>query len=101
MTGIDFEALGRSFYDWASKQGIIMTAGGGAQRPQEAQAVPPQFLTIPELAQRWRIARPTVYARLQKLGIKVIDLSPGSARGRKVVPRSAILEVERRQLKRI
>jgi hypothetical protein len=96
---IDFELLGRAFFDWAMAQGVFAEVGDTA-KVREAFKTQPQFFTIPELAERWRIARPTVYGRLQKLGIKVLDLSPGTARGRKVVPRSAVLEAESRQLKR-
>lgn len=96
---IDFEKLGRAFFDWAVAQGVF-AVGPGMTTARHETSTPPQFFTIPELAERWRIARPTVYTRLQKLGIKVLDLSPGTARGRKVVPRSAVLEAESRQLKR-
>jgi hypothetical protein len=98
MADIDFEALGRSFFAWAQKEGLFSGIGSAHTRREESKT-PAQFFTVQELAERWRIARPTVYARLQRLGIKVLDLSPGTARGRKVVPRSAILEVESRQLK--
>ena len=59
------------------------------------------FLTIPELAARWRIARPTVYNRLRDAGVKVLDFAPKGGRGRKIVPLGAILEIERQQLKRL
>jgi len=59
------------------------------------------FLTIPEIAERWRIARPTVYNRLLDAGVRVLDFADKGARGRKIVPFGAILEIERQQLKRL
>jgi hypothetical protein len=98
---IDFEQLGRSFFDWAMKAGIA-TGSGFARQNNYEQGAPPQFLTIPEIADRWRCSRGTVYNRLVRLRIKILDFAaPGATRGKKVVPRSAILEVESRQFKRI
>ena len=67
----------------------------------EAPPVRRDFLTIPELAVRWRIARPTVYNRLKDAGVRVLDFASKGARGRKIVPLGAILEIERQQLKRL
>ena len=69
--------------------------------PVEKAHVRKDFLTIPELATRWRIARPTVYNRLRSAGLRVLDFAPKGGRGRKVVPLGAILEIERKQLKRV
>src|ERR1039457_946258 len=65
-------------------------------RPTRSEMAPvcKDFLTIPELAQRWRIARPTVYNRLKAAGIKVLDFAPRGGRGRKVVPMGEILKIE-------
>jgi hypothetical protein len=60
-----------------------------------------EFMTITELAERWRIARPTVYDRLRALGLKVLDFSPRTGRGRKLIPFGAVLEIENRQLRRL
>ena len=96
---INFERLGRAFFDWALAQGVFAEASGDRVKVREASKSLPQFFTIPELAERWRIARPTVYERLRKAGVKVIDFNPRGGRGRKLVPRSAVLEIEARQLK--
>jgi transposase len=56
-----------------------------------------EFLTIPELAERWRIARTTVYDRLRAARIKILDPNPRGGRGRKLVPFGAILDFESRQ----
>lgn len=67
----------------------------------EATPARKDFLTIPEIAARWRIARPTVYNRLRDAGLRVLDFADKGARGRKIVPFGAILEIERQQLKRL
>ncbi len=71
-----------------------------AEKPK-ASPVRKDFLTIPEIAERWRIARPTVYNRLRSAGLRVLDFAPKGGRGRKVVPLGAVLEIERKQLKRV
>ncbi len=73
---------------------------GGAAKT-EAAPDRQDFLTIPEIAARWRIARPTVYGRLKDAGVRVLDFAPKGGRGRKIVPFGAILEIERQQLKRL
>jgi hypothetical protein len=67
----------------------------------ESMPVRRDFLTIPEIAERWRIARPTVYNRLKDAGVRVLDFAEKGARGRKIVPLGAILEIERQQLRRL
>jgi hypothetical protein len=71
--------------------------------PAKAMAPPVRqdFLTIPELAARWRIARPTVYNRLADAGVRVLDFAEKGGRGRKIVPFGAVLEIERQQLRRL
>ena len=64
-------------------------------------AAPRDFLTIPEIAERWRIARPTVYNRLRAADVKVLDFAQRGGRGRKVVPMGEILRIEGQQLKRL
>jgi hypothetical protein len=67
----------------------------------ETPPVRKEFLTIPEIADRWRIARPTVYDRLKNAGVRVLDFAEKGGRGRKIVPLGAILEIERQQLRRL
>jgi hypothetical protein len=62
---------------------------------------PKNFLTISELADRWRIARPTVYDRLRDAGAKVLDFAPKNGRGRKVVAMGEVLRVENQRLRRL
>ena len=59
------------------------------------------FLTIPEIAERWRIARPTVYNRLRSARVKVLDFASHTGRGRKLVPVGEILKIEAQQFKRL
>ena len=60
-----------------------------------------EFLTISELAERWRIARPTVYDRLRSTRAKVLDFNPRGGRGRKLIPIGEVMEIENRQLRRL
>jgi hypothetical protein len=60
-----------------------------------------EFLTLSELAERWRIARPTVYDRLRTTGAKVLDFNPRGGRGRKLILLGVVLEIENRQLRRL
>jgi hypothetical protein len=71
-----------------------------AEKPKAA-SVRRDFLTIPEIAERWRIARPTVYNRLRSAGLRALDFAPKGGRGRKIVPLGAILDIERKQSKRV
>jgi len=65
------------------------------------EAQNPTFLTFAELAQRWRISRPTVYNWLRDAGAKVLDFSQKSGRGRKLVSLSEVLKIEGQHLKRL
>jgi hypothetical protein len=61
----------------------------------------PKFLTISELAVRWRCSRGTVYNRLRATEAKVLDFAPTGKRSKKVVPLETILRVEKQQLRRM
>ena len=61
----------------------------------------PKFLTIPELAVRWRCSRGTVYNRLRATGAKVLDFAPKGKRSKKVVPIETIIRVEKQQIRRM
>lgn len=54
-------------------------------------ASPPQYLSIGELAARWRCSRGTVYNRLRAVGAKVLDFAPCNKKGKKVVPQRIVL----------
>lgn len=60
-----------------------------------------EFLSISELAARWRCSRGTVYNRLRLTGAEVLDFAPRGKRGKKVVPMKTILEIEAGKMKRL
>lgn len=77
----------------------IMARAAEMQKTAKTDAAPvKQFFTIPELAERWRISRPTVYDWLREYGVKVFGARNG--RGRKLIPLSEVLKLEARELKR-
>lgn len=59
------------------------------------------FFSIPELAQRWRCSRGSVYNRLRSAGAKVVDFAVAGKRGSKLIPSGVVLEIETRNLKRL
>ena len=60
-----------------------------------------EFLSIFELAQRWRVSRGTVYNRLRTAGVKVLDFAAAGKKGRKVVSTRVVFEIEARNTKRL
>jgi hypothetical protein len=64
-------------------------------------AVPQDFLSIAELARRWRCSRGTVYNRLRTAGAQVLDFAPRGKRGRKAVSLKTVLGIENQQTKRL
>jgi predicted DNA-binding transcriptional regulator YafY len=58
-----------------------------------------EFLTIPELAQRWSVSSRTVRRRLMALRTKVLDFNPRGGSCRKLIPFGAILELESQSLR--
>jgi hypothetical protein len=60
-----------------------------------------QYLSISELAARWRCSRGTVYNRLRLLGLNVLDFAPPGKRGKKIVSLSTIVKVEESTTKRL
>jgi hypothetical protein len=58
-----------------------------------------EFLSIKELAQRWRCSRGTCYTKLRCAGTKLLDFAPRGKRGKKIVPLRAVLEMEDRRMK--
>lgn len=59
-------------------------------------AVPQDFLSIAELAKRWRCSRGTVYNVFRRLHLKFTDLGPPRKRGKKAVPMATVLEIEKK-----
>jgi hypothetical protein len=59
---------------------------------------PRPFYSIPELAERWRCSRGTVYNVIR--GERVLDLATGKKRkSHKLVPFDVVLRIERDKLK--
>ena len=55
------------------------------------------FFSIPELAERWRCSRASVYNRIR--GEKVVDFAANGRKGHKLVPLGVVLKIERAHLK--
>ena len=60
-----------------------------------------EFFSMQELAERWRCSRGTVYNRLRAEAVKVLDFSRAGKKGKKLVPVSAVHELESRNLKKL
>jgi len=59
----------------------------------------PALFSIPELAERWRCSRATVYNMLR--GELVVDFAPGPGRkGHKLVPAETVRRIEERRVRR-
>ena len=59
--------------------------------------VDPPFFSIPELAERWRMSRASVYNALR--GHRVLDFAAPGRRGHKLVPAETVRQIEARRLK--
>jgi hypothetical protein len=55
------------------------------------------FYSIPELAERWRCSRASVYNQLR--GEKVVDFAASGRKGHKLVPFEVVLKIERAHLR--
>jgi hypothetical protein len=69
-------------------QPVLTTIDGDAPGP---------FFSIPELADRWRCSRGSVYNRLR--GQKVVDFAAKGRRGHKLVPAEVVLRLEQAHLR--
>lgn len=67
------------------------------ERPQLATIPLQPFYGIPELAERWRCSRASVYNRIR--GEKVVDFAANGRKGHKLVPLDVVLKIERAHLK--
>ena len=64
--------------------------------PHAASMERPYF-SIPDLADRWRCSRASVYNRLR--GEKVVDFAAPGRKGKKLVPAEVVRQIEQRRLK--
>ncbi len=58
---------------------------------------PGPFYSIPELAERWRCSRASVYNRIR--GETVLDFAARGRKGHKLVPFEVVLKIERAHLR--
>jgi len=57
--------------------------------------VEPKYFSIPELAQRWRCSRGTVYNIIR--GERVLDFATPGKKGKKLVPAELVRKIELRR----
>jgi hypothetical protein len=57
------------------------------------------YLSIPELASRWRCSRGTVYNRLRLAGVKVLDFAVAGRKSKKLVAAAVVLHLEAKYTK--
>jgi hypothetical protein len=69
---------------------------GAEQTPRLTTVVQP-FFSIPELAERWRCSRGSVYNRIR--GQMVVDFAVKGRKGHKLVPVDVVLKLERAHLR--
>jgi biotin operon repressor len=62
---------------------------------------PQEFFSIPELAERWRCSRGTVYNRLRASGASILDFAPRGRKGKKIVASKIVRHIEQRWTKRL
>jgi len=72
------------------------TAHSAEQASPAAQAALP-FYSIPELAERWRCSRGSVYNRIR--GQVVLDFAAKGRKGHKLIPAEVVLKIERAHLR--
>jgi hypothetical protein len=59
---------------------------------QRAASEMPVYFSIPDLANRWRCSRASVYNRIR--GEKVVDFAARGRKGHKLVPLETVLKIE-------
>lgn len=76
----------------------VRQIGADQETPGERTALLPQpFFSIPELAERWRCSRASVYNVIR--GEKVLDFAASGRKGHKLVPFDVVQKIERAHLK--
>src|SRR5712692_6399952 len=61
----------------------------------------PEYLSIADLARRWRCSRGTVYNRLRAAGAKVLTFAPCGKRSKKGVSIDVVQQIETRNTRRL
>jgi hypothetical protein len=91
QTARDVDRMPSTNQDHApQKQSPALTGNSSDKR------LPPYF-SIPELADRWRCSRSSVYNRIR--GEKVVDFAAKGRKGHKVVPLETVLKIEQAHLR--
>jgi hypothetical protein len=65
--------------------------------PPQAASMERPYFSIPDLADRWRCSRASVYNRLR--GEKVVDFAATGRKGHKLVPLEVVLKIERERVR--
>ena len=65
------------------------------------QPDPSPYLSISDLARRWRCSRGTVYNRLRAVGAQVLTFAPCGKRSKKGVAREVVQQIETRNTRRL
>lgn len=69
--------------------------------PQRVEPAHREFFSIGELAERWRCSRGTVYNRLRKAGLKVMDWADRGKKGKKAIRAADVYQIENQHMKRL
>jgi hypothetical protein len=78
----------------------MSTTGHTETASSKVYPAPPKdavYLSIPDLAQRWRCSRGTVYNAIR--GERVLDFAAPGRRGKKLVPADVVRRIEQRLMK--
>lgn len=73
----------------------VVTAVESTANQSEKREVRPMqpYFSIPDLAERWRCSRASVYNQIR--GEKVLDFATNGRKGHKLVPLEVVLKIER------
>jgi predicted DNA-binding protein (UPF0251 family) len=80
----------------------MSTTGNTETASSEVSAIPQKdvkYYSIPDLAQRWRCSRGTVYNRLRFARAKVLDFSAAGRKSKKLVPALTVFQLEAKYTK--
>ncbi len=81
------------------KEGV--TNGGSELQRALLRSDRPDYYSISELAERWRVSRGTVYNRLRSAGAKVLDFAAAGRRSKKAIHVSVVFQIETQRTKRL
>ena len=64
---------------------------------KKAPSTTKEYFSIPELAERWRCSRGTVYNRLRANGTEIVDFASRGKRNKKLVRASTVFRLEEKR----